>query len=87
LTTLSRYCILYSYVCRHILFVLCCIVTRLPIIVSYRSGHRLPYTGQRLRSFFDELFMKGGYMIMHKRHTLQARNTDLLLVKVFCVPY
>ena len=50
------------------------------------TGHRLPYTGQRLRTFFDELFMKGGYMIMHKRHTLQARNTDLLLVKVFCVP-
>lgn len=46
--------------------------------------HRSPYTGARLRSFFDELFLHGGYMIMHKRPTLQSRNTDLLLVKVFC---
>ena len=44
----------------------------------------VPYTGHRLRSFFDELFVKGGYMIMHKRYTLQTRNSDLLLVKVFC---
>ena len=45
-----------------------------------------PHVGHRLRAFFDELFLKGGYMIMHKRYTLQTRNTDLLLVKVFCPP-
>jgi hypothetical protein len=48
------------------------------------SVHRSPFTGARLRSFFDELFLHGGYMIMHKRPTLQSRNTDLLLVKAFC---
>ena len=46
--------------------------------------HRSPYNGARLRNYFDELFLHGGYMIMHKRPTLQSRNTDLLLVKVFC---
>ena len=39
---------------------------------------------KKLRYFFDELFMKAGYMVMHKRATVQTRNIDLLLVKVFC---
>jgi hypothetical protein len=42
------------------------------------------YVGKKLRGFFDELFIKAGYMIMHRRVTLQTRNSDILLVKVFC---
>ena len=40
--------------------------------------------GKRLRNFFDELFIKAGYLIMHRRVTLQTRNSDILLVKLFC---
>ena len=40
--------------------------------------------GKRLRNFFDELFIKAGYLVMHRRVTLQTRNTDILLVKLFC---
>mmetsp|Transcript_9144 Transcript_9144/g.9006 ORF Transcript_9144/g.9006 Transcript_9144/m.9006 type:complete len:80 (+) Transcript_9144:49-288(+) len=38
----------------------------------------------RLRTFLDEMFYKGGYMVMYFRKTVQTRNTDLLFVKVFC---
>jgi len=51
-----------------------------PVQRDGRSAH----VGKRLRHFFDELFTKAGYMIMHLRTTLQTRNTDILLVKVFC---
>ena len=42
------------------------------------------YVGKKLRHFFDELFIKAGYLIMHRRVTLQTRNSDILLVKLFC---
>ena len=42
------------------------------------------YVGTRLRHFFDELFLKSGYMIMHARNTLQSKNMDVLFSKVFC---
>jgi hypothetical protein len=48
-----------------------------------RNGNNA-YVGKRLRYFWDELFLKGGYMIMHMRNTVQTRNMDLLIVKVFC---
>ena len=40
--------------------------------------------GKRLVHFWNEMFVKGGYMIMHVRNTLQTRNHDVLLAKVFC---
>ena len=42
------------------------------------------YVGKKLRHFFDELFIKAGYLVMHRRVTLQTRNSDILLVKLFC---
>ena len=42
------------------------------------------YVGKKLRNFFDDLFIKAGYLVMHRRVTLQTRNTDILLVKLFC---
>jgi len=42
------------------------------------------YVGKKLRNFFDDLFIKAGYLIMHRRVTLQTRNTDILLTKLFC---
>ena len=42
------------------------------------------FVGKRLRNFFNELFIKAGYLVMHRRVTLQTRNTDILLVKLFC---
>lgn len=42
------------------------------------------FVGDKLRAFFDDMFVKAGYMIMHRRLTLQTRNHDVLLVKVFC---
>ena len=43
------------------------------------------YFGNRLRLFFEEMFSVG-YMLMYTRNTVQARNTDGLLVKVLCNP-
>ena len=42
------------------------------------------YIGYRLRAFFQELFVKAGYMVMFTRTAMYARNRDALLVKLFC---
>lgn len=47
-------------------------------------GATTAHVGRRLRHFFDEMFLKGGYMIMHMRVTVQTRNTDMLLTKILC---
>lgn len=44
------------------------------------------YVGQKLNHFFKQLFLKAGYMIMHRRLTVQTRTSDMLLVKLFCPP-
>lgn len=40
--------------------------------------------GMRLRHFVDEMFLRGGYMVMFNRPTAQTRNRDILFVKVLC---
>jgi len=42
------------------------------------------HVGQRLRHFIDEMFVRGGYMVMFERETVQSRNADALFVKVMC---
>ena len=42
------------------------------------------YVGKKLRHYLDHLFIRGGYMLMYIGATHQSRNTDMLLVKVFC---
>jgi hypothetical protein len=50
-----------------------------------RSPEKIPYHGDNLRKIFAELF-EIGYMMMYRRKTVQARNSDALLVKVLCNP-
>lgn len=54
-----------------------------PHSVSRSDSH----VGMKLRAIFDDLFLKAGYMIMFVRTTLQTRNTDILLTKMFCDEY
>jgi len=49
----------------------------------YHKMHEA-WVGHKLRKFFDDLFIKAGYMVMHIRTTLQTRTVDILLAKVFC---
>ncbi len=42
------------------------------------------YVWNRLRHYFDNMFIRGGYIPMYVGTTAQTRNTDMLLVKVFC---
>lgn len=48
------------------------------------NGPNTAMVGKRLIHFWNEMFIKGGYMIMHVRNTIQTRNHDVLLAKVFC---
>ena len=50
----------------------------------YRLGGNQAIVGSRLRHFLDEMFVRGGYMVMFTRNTLQTRNTDVLLTKILC---
>lgn len=49
-----------------------------------QHGGNTAHVGRKLRHFWDDLFLKAGYMVMHVRNTVQTRNIDILLVKVFC---
>lgn len=50
---------------------------------SRLTGSRAMVSG-RLRHFLDEMFIRGGYMVMFSRKTIQTRNTDVLLTKILC---
>ena len=52
--------------------------------LTFKGADSGAHVGPKLRHFFDAMLLKAGYMIMHRRVTLQTRNTDVLLTKVFC---
>jgi len=49
-----------------------------------KTNHKTGHVGNRLKHFLDDMFIKGGYMIMTMRTAKMKANTDILFAKVFC---
>ena len=49
-----------------------------------KTNHKTGHVGKRLKNFLDDMFIKGGYMIMTMRTAKMKANTDILFAKVFC---
>ena len=47
-------------------------------------GRNHAYVGKKLRDFFDMMFIKGGYMVMHNQDAVYPQSTEILFTKVFC---